>query len=207
MEARRSLPIPVERLTSTPTPFEFQVDGGWWRSALGARAGWPDEPEEPCRIEGSAHRMGEDLYLEGTVTGRLELECGRCLARYRHRLREPFRLVLEPAGERAPADPEEAEAFARDGMFLGEELEVGWFRGSVIYLGAFVREIIALALPVAPLCSEECAGLCPRCGADRNRGSCECPGPRGDSPFAALASLRPAAPGQRAPGHRERKGN
>ena len=50
--------------------------------------------------------------------------------------------------------------------------------------------VICLALPVKPLCREECAGLCPRCGADRNAGACGCPEPEGDSPFAVLKSLR-----------------
>ena len=48
----------------------------------------------------------------------------------------------------------------------------------------------ALALPVQPLCREACAGLCPRCGADRNTAPCACSKVRPESPFAALASLR-----------------
>ena len=96
--------------------------------------------------------MGEDVYLEGALTGSLELECSRCLVRYRDASREPFRLVLEPAGSRIPAEPEAAEALARDGMCLGDEFETGWFRGDEIDLGAFVREVITLALPVQPLC-------------------------------------------------------
>ena len=134
--------------------------------------------------------MGEDLYLEGSVEGRLELECGRCLARYGHRLREPFRLVLEPAGSRRPADPEGAEALERDGVCLGEEIEVGWYRGTEIDLGAVLFEVVALALPVKPLCRDECAGLCSRCGVDLNLGPCGCPEIETGSPFAVLKALR-----------------
>jgi uncharacterized protein len=52
------------------------------------------------------------------------------------------------------------------------------------------REWISLALPVKPLCREDCAGLCPRCGADRNETACGCTETVRSSPFAALAALR-----------------
>jgi uncharacterized protein len=124
------------------------------------------------------------------LEGAFDLECGRCLARYRQPLRESFRLVLEPAGTRVPGDPEAAQALARDGLCLGDELETGWYRGAEIQVDSLCLELIALALPVQPLCREDCAGLCPRCGADRNTTPCECAELRPESPFAALASLR-----------------
>ena len=182
--------ILVERLTATPTLFELDADTSWWRAFMPAHRDLPGELEEPLRFRLHAHRMGQDLYLEGSVEGGLELECGRCLARYRHALREPFRLVLEPAGVRQPADPEGAAALARDGVCLGEEIDAGWYRGSEIDLGAIFFEVVALALPVKPLCREECEGLCSRCGADRNLGPCGCSEIKTESPFAVLQALR-----------------
>jgi uncharacterized protein len=98
--------------------------------------------------------------------------------------------VLEPAGERVPADPESALALARDGIWLSDELESGWYRGSVIDLGPCFRELLALALPVQPLCREECRGLCPRCGVDWNVESCGCSQAQETSPFAVLGKLK-----------------
>jgi uncharacterized protein len=132
----------------------------------------------------------EDVILEGTITGAFELECARCLARYRHGLREPFRFILEPAGLRTPAEPEAAEALARNGMCLADEVELGWYRGSEIQLDSVCLEMISLALPVKPLCRDDCAGLCPRCGADRNETPCGCSETAPNSPFAVLAALR-----------------
>jgi uncharacterized protein len=134
--------------------------------------------------------MGADLYLEGSVAGTLELACSRCLGRYRQPVREPFRLVLEPAGDRVPADPEGAAALARDGVFLADELESGWFRGGELDLGPYTLELIALVMPVQPVCREDCRGLCPRCGVDRNQDSCDCAEARPGSPFAVLQRLR-----------------
>ncbi len=98
--------------------------------------------------------------------------------------------MLEPAGEREPADPEGADALARQGLCLGDSLELGWYRGSEIVLDGFLSELISLALPLQPLCAEGCRGLCARCGADRNRVDCGCEELKPPSPFAVLASLR-----------------
>jgi uncharacterized protein len=58
-----------------------------------------------------------------------------------------------------------------------------------IDLGPMVRDAIVLELPMAPLCREDCAGLCPQCGANRNEGPCGCVAPR-DPRWANLDVLR-----------------
>ena len=183
--------ILTDRLTESPTELRFSLTPAWWEEHCGAA-----DLELAEALRGSlearmlAYRMGQDLYLEGEIAGALELTCGRCLTRYRQPVRERFRLVLEPAGSRVPADPEGAAALVRDGVFLCDEIESGWFRGSEIDLGSFFREVIALAFPVQPVCRESCRGLCPRCGVDRNVESCNCSEVRPPSPFAALRVLR-----------------
>ena len=58
------------------------------------------------------------------------------------------------------------------------------------------REEVLLALPVNLLCSDDCAGLCPQCGADRNEVECGCEPPEiavpepEDNPWAALDDLK-----------------
>lgn len=183
----------VERLGDSPSTHAFEADLAWWRELLERAPELEESPREGFRFELRAHRMGADVYLEGAATGTLELGCGRCLARYRHALRESFRLVLEPAGSRVPSDPETARTLARSGMCLGDELEAGWFQGTEIDLGEFFHEVIALALPVQPVCREECRGLCPRCGVDRNAESCDCELSTPSSPFAVLSKLRGGA--------------
>jgi len=157
---------------------------------MSPQPGLPDELVAPFQIDVSAHKMGEDLYLEGRLEGALNLECARCLARYRHRLRETFRLVLEPAGACSPADPEASEALTRDGLCFGDDFETGWYRGVEIRLDSVCLEVISLSLPVKPLCQEDCAGLCALCGADLKQGACSCEKIAQQSPFAVLAALR-----------------
>lgn len=183
----------IERLGDSPVPYRLEADPAWGDTALQTVPELAGGLAEAPVVELSAHRMGETLYLEGVVEGALELGCARCLARYRQPLREPFRLVLEPVGTRMPSEPEAVRSLASHGMCVGDELELGWYRGAEIDLGGFVLEVIALAVPVQPLCREECQGLCPRCGVDRNRESCDCADERTASPFAALQALRDRA--------------
>jgi len=84
------------------------------------------------------------------------------------------RRCLAPVGGRAAAQFQELyEPRAREG-------ETYPLKGDRIDLAPLAREALLLELPLAPLCQEACAGLCPACGADRNAGPCACLGPEGD---------------------------
>ena len=182
--------LSVDHLTGTPSEIQLTAESGWWQEMRAALPEIPEQAEENFRFEVRAHRMGQDLFVEGRVAGEIELGCVRCLSRYRHALREDFRLVLEPAGERVPTDPDGVEHLARDGVWFGDDLDSGWFQGHELDLGTFIREVIALALPVQPLCREDCQGLCPRCGVDRNVKQCGCGPARLHSPFAVLEAVK-----------------
>ena len=53
-----------------------------------------------------------------------------------------------------------------------------------------VREYIILAVPITVYCNEDCRGLCPLCGADRNQGECSCQPVGKLSPFSALRDVK-----------------
>lgn len=186
--------LQVDRLDETPVALEFEASPAWWQEQVVESRELAYDVAEPFRFEMQAYQVGEDVFLAGKFEGAIEVECSRCLRRYRHALSERFRLVLEPARERQPSDPEGALALERDGMCLGDDLELGWYRGQEIDLDAFFTELISLALPLQPLCDESCRGLCPRCGADRNREECGCEEVKPPSPFAVLAALRDRYP-------------
>ena len=181
----------VDRLESTPMSYEFEASRAWWQEQVIDGRDLDYAVEGPFRFLAEAYKSGDDVLLAGKFGGAIAVECGRCLQRYRHALSEGFRLVLEPAGERQPSDPEGAKALVRDGLCLGDDLELGWYRGTEVRLDTFFTELISLALPLQPLCDEECKGLCPRCGVDRNREDCGCEEElKPPSPFAVLAALR-----------------
>lgn len=70
-----------------------------------------------------------------------------------------------------------------------DDLDVFPYAGDVIDLEPLVREQFILAVPFAPLCKDDCLGLCPQCGVDRNVSSCACEKPI-DPRFAALQGLK-----------------
>jgi len=180
----------VDRLSETPASFEFEGTGEWWKDQTAKGFGEELRVTTPFIFSLKAHAAGTEVILEGSMCGSIEAECSRCIARYRQPVREPFRLVLEPARDRVPVDPEGVETIARDGLVLADDLEVGWYQGSEIRLDSYFAEVISLALPIQPLCREDCAGLCPVCGGNRNSTPCSCEEGRSHSPFSVLETLR-----------------
>ncbi len=184
----------ADRLTQTPVDDAFEVSANWWLERVADAHELDFEIVGPFRFSVRSYKVGSDVIVEGSLRGEIEAQCGRCLARYRHALRDQFRLVAEEARGRVPPDPEGCESLARDGLWLGDEIESGWYRGSVIQLDGLFAELIAGVIPVHPVCREDCKGLCQVCGVSRNDVACECEAeirvPKRESPFAVLARLR-----------------
>jgi uncharacterized protein len=72
---------------------------------------------------------------------------------------------------------------------LPEDEKEPLFEDYILDLTELLRQNIAVAVPIKTLCSEECKGLCPRCGKDLNQGPCGCSPDVEESAFSALASL------------------
>jgi uncharacterized protein len=125
------------------------------------------------------HTFGK-VYAKLQAGARVHLDCSRCLKAFDKELATDFIVQFEEKPEKAPltgADPDDPEpnvAFIVDGQLeLGEEL----------------RQELELQVPYRPLCKVDCAGLCPRCGADLNNGPCGCDLTPQNSPFAKLKGL------------------
>lgn len=111
------------------------------------------------------------IEATGTVSAPWEGVCRRCA--------EPVGGVLEVAVH---------ERFGDDPVAAADE-ELYPIADGDIDLEPLVRDAIVLELPMAPLCRDDCAGLCPQCGANRNDGTCGCVAPR-DPRWANLDVLR-----------------
>ncbi|RDV83616.1 YceD family protein [Ammonifex thiophilus] len=110
------------------------------------------------------------LWAVGEVAATVELVCSRCLKKFpfllRGRFEEKFRLTAEAEeGEEMPPVEEEID------------------------FTPYVLESLLLALPMKPLCREDCPGLCPHCGQDLNRGPCSCSRTPIDLRWAELTKL------------------
>jgi uncharacterized protein len=71
-----------------------------------------------------------------------------------------------------------------------EDLDVEFYTERSISLRDLAAEQVQLAIPMKPLCDENCLGLCPNCGANRNRERCQCEAAVADDRWGALAGIR-----------------
>ncbi len=120
-------------------------------------------------VEVDLESLNEGMVVKGTAEAPWVGECRRCLGPVKSKLRTGILEVYE-------AHPTEGET---------QLLE-----GTEIDLEPVVREAVLLELPLAPLCRHDCAGLCPRCGADRNEVPCGCGTDDPDPRWAGLEGLR-----------------
>jgi uncharacterized protein len=126
---------------------------------------------------------GKTVHVRGTLAARLRVECGRCLEPYEAPVEQNLDLFYLPREKERPQDQdEEVELSDRD-------VVVGFYDGDQLDLGEVVREQVFLALPLKRLCREDCRGLCPTCGKNRNAGDCGCPPPE-PSEDPRLATLK-----------------
>ena len=121
---------------------------------------------EGLAFKGHLSRSGEDVLMNGTLSGGLECVCARCLETARLSLRIPVHVVFVAREEDDDDDEDDAKAT--------DDVDVGYFDGDQLDLGPELREQILLAVPISPLCREDCAGLCAVCGGNRNRTPCDC---------------------------------
>jgi uncharacterized protein len=146
------------------------------------------EPELALRPGGrlQAHVEVVDqttLHVRGRVEGTLGVDCARCLDRYAVPLGQELDLFYLPAAAgQADAQEEEVELSDRDVI-------VGYYDGDRLDLGEVIREQVLLGLPLKPLCREDCRGLCPSCGKNRNTSPCGCT-PEEEAGDARLEPLR-----------------
>ncbi len=137
----------------------------------------------PIEVRGVAELSGPllDIRVHGHLSGSLEGSCGRCLETVPIAAEGEFDLLYRPA---------EAEPVADEKGITQADAEIGYYDGAGIELSDVVREQVLLWLPTHIVCREDCKGICPMCGINRNRESCGCQPPKFDERWAALKSLQ-----------------
>jgi len=145
----------------------------------GADSTVPEGAEAICDVTLQSFDGG--VMVIGTVQAPWQGVCRRCAVPVGGDLRIAVReLFAEPGGGHPGSSglqPDDDEVYP----IVHDELD----------LGPMVRDAIVLELPLAPLCREDCLGLCAHCGADRNTEKCDCVAPR-DPRWASLDLLRSA---------------
>jgi uncharacterized protein len=134
----------------------------------------------PVKAAIHVDKIGDEVLLEGNIEASVELRCSRCLADFVKDMDIDVNVVYHSLSELKGEEKYEVKE---------DELDTGFYLSDEIDLDELLIEQIILNLPMKPLCSESCKGLCPRCGRDLNIEGCECEKAGIDPRFEKLKKL------------------
>lgn len=145
-----------------------------------AQPGDPYRIVAPVQLDFTIHKDKDKFRLTGTAQTELELPCSRCLEPYRLPVNAAFDQRVLPASEMTAEQEREVQE---------DDFETSYYRDDQIDLNELLREQFYLALPMKPLCREDCKGLCAQCGTNLNTGTCTCAAEWEDPRLAPLKGL------------------
>ncbi len=151
----------IEGTTGFPQPF---TDSSWTLEAVSL----------------FLERDGDAVLVAGRLAALVPLVCGRCLESFALRVVADVdtRFVPRPSVLR----DERVE-------LTSDELELDFYNEDLLDLNRLIQTETMLGLPMKPLCRQDCRGLCPVCGGNRNVTPCACDVRLPDPRLAALKTL------------------
>jgi len=135
----------------------------------------------PVDLAFDIHKDKSEFHLVGTVKTTLELPCSRCLEPFLWPVDASFDLRYHPHAENRGEGEREVQE---------DDLSTAYYSNDEIDLEQLMKEQLQLALPMKPLCADDCKGLCPVCGTNLNRETCSCDRTWEDPRLAALRALK-----------------
>lgn len=138
----------------------------------------------PVTIEATAQKgdLPAEYLADGSSRFTADLTCSRCAEPYPFASASEFHLRFRPRPQ-STSEGEEIEV-------TPDELDIEFYTERSVSLRHLAGEQIQLSIPMKPLCEEECLGLCPQCGANRNREKCSCEESIVDQRWGALHHIR-----------------
>jgi uncharacterized protein len=123
-------------------------------------------------FSGVLKKVGDIFLLDGKVNAVLELTCSRCLDKF------PYTVNIN-INEKF-TDGKNTDENEDDLIFIDD---------SSIDVTEVIENNIILTLPIKRLCSDDCSGLCPRCGVNLNKSTCSCEKAETDIRWAKLKDM------------------
>jgi len=121
-----------------------------------------------------------DIRLKGSFRGEFQIPCARCVEAVDLPLSGEFDLLFRPSA---------VDATGSEHAISTPETEIGYYDNGGLALEDVLREQVLLSLPARTLCRQDCKGLCPRCGVNRNETACSCDSGPSDPRWEGLAGL------------------
>jgi len=138
----------------------------------------------PLHTEGEAELLSNtlgEIRIRGKVQVEIETDCDRCLELVHRPIDSEFDLFYRPTLDSSAPH----ELAIDDG-----EAQIGFYEGGGMELAEVIREYVLLSLPMQQVCKEECQGICPLCGQNRNTDRCQCEAKLVDERWSALRDLK-----------------
>lgn len=175
--------LPARReLSLEPTFVAEAIATHPMRQALERPAGDPQAGTAEVAVD--LYGDEDNVFVRGRLRGWLAVACSRCLGEVRIDIDEPLAVTFLPK-ERIPDEDEDAEVEVTE-----DDEDLYPYEGEEVNLEPLLREQLVLSVPFAPVCAEDCKGLCPHCGADLNVHPCQCERTSIDPRLAALKDLK-----------------
>ncbi|NOU93476.1 DUF177 domain-containing protein [Paenibacillus sp. LMG 31456] len=141
----------------------------------------------PLHVKLHAQYQGEVAEVTGELSIEVEQPCSRCLVPVKQKHEIPFHETFARAADESKPDDDDEFEYHEDDYHENEEIH--YVKDEKIELLPYVLENVVLALPLVPLCGEDCQGLCPVCGTNRNEHACGCKQDTTDPRLAGLADF------------------
>lgn len=132
---------------------------------------------DPIELDLTATKTGDEMILQGAISTTAEMDCSRCLDRFEMPIESKMQFVIQLLEINSPQNSED-----EDFVVLPKTTQE-------YDLSERVREAVLLELPLKPLCSVSCRGLCPMCGTNLNESDCQCTPDKTDERWESLRQL------------------
>lgn len=125
-------------------------------------------------------KIGTEVSIKGLENADVEQQCSRCLNTFITNIKTQINVVYHPVVDIGKEEHYELK---------GDELNTGFYKGDMLDTDDLLIEQMLLNIPMKPLCSPGCKGICPKCGIDLNIKQCNCVVSEVDSRLAVLKQL------------------
>ncbi len=171
--------IDIEHIGPDGLDLDEPVTQVWLNEILGDATIYRAAGDGALRVH--LDRMDDVVHVRGAAKFALAADCARCLQPVQIDIDTPLELTMVPA----ELEPQPLE----DGEIADDDVGVSVYADRHIDLSHVVRDEVFLEMPMRTLCTPDCAGLCPQCGANLNEAPCPCR-PQIDIRLSALADIK-----------------
>jgi len=158
---RQSMSIKVAEIPWSPKGYQFERNSRWLEENM-ELYGYEASVAGPLEVKAEGYRFSDSVHFTVRVDCHLRAACARCLKEFDYELSGTFKTVFKPGA----SDEFEEES--------DEDFTTAHIVGGEVDLEPLVIEFLKLEIPMRFLCREDCKGLCPVCGEDKNSGACRC---------------------------------